>query len=263
MQARVEPWHAGSWGPMCDDSWDLVDVEAVCHQLGCSRAEGALLGAAFGPGLGLCGRGTEASPGDARRSCKDTRGTRAHTVPVSALGLRLTFCPFPGRGGPQGVVGGFSSLCSREISCVVVISFNVLGASLVFTPCACSLRGRGYLGSRAALRRLSPWALSVLPGAAPASVCRAEMVIVTARAASQWAVAFPEPVASCAPQVTWCDCSGPCFGATVVSVSPRGDCPLEQKPHAPRSTHQLILGTLPRRDQHVPPPSLLKPLTGQ
>ncbi|CAI9166177.1 unnamed protein product [Rangifer tarandus platyrhynchus] len=49
---RVEVWHSGSWGTMCDDSWSLTEAEVVCQQLGCGLALEAVRAAAFGPGNG-------------------------------------------------------------------------------------------------------------------------------------------------------------------------------------------------------------------
>ena len=55
-EGRVEIYHAGQWGTICDDYWDSNDGDVACHQLGYPAGSEAVFGNAH------FGRGPELSP---------------------------------------------------------------------------------------------------------------------------------------------------------------------------------------------------------
>jgi hypothetical protein len=71
---RVEVFHHGEWGTVCDDNWSLKQAHVVCRELGYQGAERATLLSMFGRATGpiwlddvICS-GSESSLLDCARS---------------------------------------------------------------------------------------------------------------------------------------------------------------------------------------------------
>ncbi|NXH16559.1 WC11 protein, partial [Bucco capensis] len=129
-QGRVELWFRGSWGTVCDDSWDMQDAEVACRQLGCGPAVSVLDEAAFGEGTGPiwleqveC-RGTEAALQDCWAQPGDSGGCRhKEDAAVNCSGLAAWCSPFCAltHADPTCIPpAGSGSVSLMTISCIIL-----------------------------------------------------------------------------------------------------------------------------------------------
>uniref|UniRef100_A0A8D2D5Q1 Scavenger receptor family member expressed on T cells 1 n=1 Tax=Sciurus vulgaris TaxID=55149 RepID=A0A8D2D5Q1_SCIVU len=153
---RVELWHGGSWGTVCDDSWDLADAEVVCRQLGCGRAVDALRGAAFGPGSGpvwldeVGCRGSEAS----LWGCPAEPWGRGDCEHKEDAGVRCSGeLAGPGRPGapslappPAAEAWTLPGIACLVLGCVLGLVLVVLGVQRCHSSAACM--GSGLSGQQ-------------------------------------------------------------------------------------------------------------------
>ena len=100
-EGRVEIYHDGKWGTVCDRSWDINDAQVVCQSLGLGAATAAKSSAYFGEGSG-----------DIWLSDVNCTGTESN----------LLECDYRGWGVDRGGITADGSNCKHKEDASVVCS---------------------------------------------------------------------------------------------------------------------------------------------
>uniref|UniRef100_A0AAY5ENR1 SRCR domain-containing protein n=1 Tax=Electrophorus electricus TaxID=8005 RepID=A0AAY5ENR1_ELEEL len=147
---RLEVFLSGSWGTVCDDSWDIEDAQVVCRQLQCGVALSAHVPAWFGPGTGpiwlnevQC-EGNETSLWNC--SCTVQRQLSAYFLSPEFKEIRLT----------EGCKGNLEVFYNGTWGNVCVNEMNEETASLICQELNCGKTGRES-GARARVESSPNW----------------------------------------------------------------------------------------------------------
>uniref|UniRef100_A0A3B3ZI61 SRCR domain-containing protein n=1 Tax=Periophthalmus magnuspinnatus TaxID=409849 RepID=A0A3B3ZI61_9GOBI len=95
---RVEIYHAGQWGTICDDGWDLNEAHVVCRQLKFARAKSVLTGENY-----------DRASGPIWMDDMECKGTERYLHACTFKGWGITDCSHKEDVGVQCDPGGNSS----------------------------------------------------------------------------------------------------------------------------------------------------------